>query len=61
MKNKEIDLLRTLIKNLREPQALPYSSNPEFESGCDYGREDASDQLEWLLDELVKLKEKGKK
>lgn len=41
-----------LIAELREPQAMAYSSNPDYEDGVDYGREDAADQLEYLIMQL---------
>lgn len=61
MRKSEIGLFRTLIEKLRQPEAMPYSSDPEFENGLDMGREYASDQLEWLLNELVQIKENKKK
>lgn len=55
MLKREEKALRTLIKKLREPQAMPYSSDPEFETGVDHGRDDAADELEWVLNDLVEL------
>ena len=54
MNNKDRVAFAKLISELREPQAMAYSSNPEYEDGVDFGREDSADQLEWLIKELDK-------
>lgn len=54
MLKREEKAFRKLIEKLRIPEALPYSSDPEFESGVDQGSDNAADEIEWLLDRLVK-------
>ncbi len=53
MNIKDKKALKKLIETLREPQAMAYASNPEYEDGVDFGREDAADQLEYLIKELT--------
>ncbi len=53
MNSKDKKALKKLIESLREPQAMAYSSNPEYDDGVDYGRDDAADQLEYLIKELT--------
>ena len=54
MNIKDREAFRKLIEELREPQAMAYSSHPDYEDGIDYGREDAADRIEWLIKELDK-------
>jgi len=56
MLKREEKALRELAEKLRIPEAMPYSSHPDLEDGCDQGRENAADELTWLLDELLKEK-----
>lgn len=56
MLKREEKALRALVEKLRKPEAMAYSSNPEFEDGCDSGRDDAADELTWLLNDLLKDK-----
>jgi len=55
MTKKEIKLLKEFIANMRIPQAMPYSSDPEWDSGADYGREDAADELKYLLKDKLNI------
>ena len=52
MNIKDREAFRKLVAELREPQAQPYASNPEYEDGIDYGREDSADQIEYLIKQL---------
>ena len=52
MNIKDREAFRKLIAELREPQAMAYSSNPEYEDGIDYGREDSADRIEYLIKQL---------
>lgn len=52
MNLKDKKAFKKLIDELRVPQGLAYSSNPEYDDGVDYGREDAADRFEWLIKEL---------
>ena len=54
MNQKDRAAFKKLIDKLREPQAMAYSSNPEYEDGVDFGREDSADEIEWLIKELTK-------
>ena len=54
MRKREEKALRELIENLRKPKAMPYSSDTEFEDGVDIGRENAADEIEYLLNKLIK-------
>jgi len=56
MKTKDIKAFEKLINNLRSPGAMPDSSDPEFESGIDMGRENAADEIECLLAQLTESK-----
>ena len=58
MNQKDRAAFKKLINELREPQGMPYSSNPEYDDGIDYGREDSADRFEWLIKELDKTKKK---
>ena len=53
MNQKDRAAFKKLIDELRVPQGMPYSSNPEYDDGVDFGREDAADQFEWLIKELT--------
>ena len=54
MLKREEKALRKLIEDWRTPRAMPYSSDSDFESGADHGRDDAADELTWLLERLLK-------
>ena len=54
MNMKDKKAFKELIEELRQPQAMAYSSNPEYEDGIDYGREDSADRIEYLIKQLDK-------
>ncbi len=56
MLKREEKALRELLAKWKVPEALSYASNPEHDDGIDMGRENAADELEYLLDRLVKVK-----
>jgi len=58
MLKREEKALRKLIAELKVSEAMPYSSDPDFDSGVDHGRDNAAEELEWLLNDLVKSKDK---
>ena len=53
MNQKDRAAFKKLIDELRVPQAMAYSSSPDYDDGVDFGREDAADQFEWLIKELT--------
>lgn len=55
MVKREEKALRELMVKWNKPNAMAYSSNPEFEDGVDIGRENCADELEWLIDFLLKI------
>ena len=56
MNKRDIEALEKLMEDWRSPNALPYSSDPEFESGMDCVYEDAADDLALLIKQLNKGK-----
>lgn len=52
MNIKDREAFKKLIAELRVPQAQAYSSHPDYEDGIDYGRDDAADQIEYLIKQL---------
>jgi len=52
MNIKDREAFKKLIEEFRVPQAMAYASNPEYEDGIDYGREDAADRIEYLIKQL---------
>jgi len=56
MLKREEKALKELIAKLKIPEAMPHSSQSNLEDGIDRGREDAADELEYLLGQLAKLK-----
>jgi hypothetical protein len=55
MTKKEIKALKEFIARMKVSTRLPYSSDPDFDAGIDYGREDAGEQLESLLRNDLKI------
>jgi len=54
MNTKDRKAFKELIEDLRQPTAMAYSSNPEYDEGIDWGREDTADRIEYLINELTK-------
>ena len=58
MLKREEKALRELMEKWMISEAMPYASDPDFEDGMDRGRENCADELEWLLNDLLKKEKK---